>query len=58
MVDHEKPAVKETGKKGATHVRGGFAWAVSDVWRWRKGLGAEDGARTRDLLLGKEMLYH
>ena len=28
-VDHEKLAVEETGKGGATHVRGGFAWVVS-----------------------------
>ena len=26
--------------------------------RWEKEDGAEDGVRTRGLLLGKEMLYH
>ena len=28
------------------------------TWPRRRNNGAEDGIRTRDLLLGKEMLYH
>ena len=37
--------------------QGSLARTYATPYR-RQSLGAEDGARTRDLLLGKEMLYH
>ncbi len=35
-----------------------FAEPCLTTWRRRLGWGAGDGDRTRDFLLGKEMLYH
>jgi hypothetical protein len=48
---HKMATTERENKNGPSNDRPFFArsWAF---------LGAEDGIRTRDLLLGKEMLYH